>query len=56
MFTSRKQDVDFHAQCIMGTRRADLGAVPKMVAGLYDVCNRPRLHNYFECVFLNIVS
>ena len=25
--------------------RADLGAMPKMVAGLEDVCHRPRLNN-----------
>ena len=38
-----KQDVDFRAQCIMGALTSY--AVPKMVAGLDNVCDRPRSHN-----------
>ena len=31
--------------CAMHYGREDLGAVPKMVAGLDVVCDRPRSHN-----------
>ena len=43
MFTSEEERCLL--SCAMHYGHADLRAVPKMVAGVDDVCNRLRLHN-----------